>query len=295
MAQVRRPATAPAPESVMARASSENFPVASFFLAAAVRRHLLSIYGFARLVDELGDSVEGDRLAALDWLESELDVACRGGARHPIMRRLQSTIAECDLPAGPFRRLIEANRVDQSIHRYESWEQLQGYCDLSANPVGELVLGVFGLASPDRIRLSDRICTALQLIEHCQDVAEDLRAGRIYMPRRDMERSGCAKEDLAAPYANAAVRALIDLEMRRSVCLLDEGAPLLRTLSGRPRIAVAAFLAGGYAAVKAVQAAGCDVLQGAPKAGRGRLALALAQVLASQAGKRRRQMSGGGR
>lgn len=270
----------------MARASGENFPVASFFLPAASRRHLLAIYGFARLVDELGDSVEGDRLAALDWLEGELDAAIAGGASHPIMRRLQASIAECDLDARPFRRLIEANRVDQSVRRYETWEQLEGYCDLSANPVGELVLAVFGLASPDRIALSDRICTALQLIEHCQDVAEDLRAGRIYMPRQDMESCGCGEGDLAAAHASGAVRALIELELGRSVRLLKEGAPLLGTLSGRPRIAVAAFLAGGFAAVRAVRVAGCDVLAGAPKAGKGRLLLSLAAALAGGGARR---------
>lgn len=274
----------PAAEAVMARASGENFPVASFFLPAPSRRHLLSIYGFARLVDELGDSVEGDRLEALDWLQSELEAAFEGGAKHPIMRRLQSTIAECDLDAAPLERLIEANRVDQSVHRYETWEQLEGYCDLSANPVGELVLAVFGLASPARVALSDRICTALQLIEHCQDVAEDLRAGRIYLPRQDMERCGCTEEDLAAPEANAAVRSVIELEMGRSASLLAEGAPLLGTLTGRPRLAVAAFLAGGEAAIGAVRAAGCDVLKGAPTAGTGRRLLALAKVLARGAG-----------
>jgi len=279
-AQAPRPATAPAPQEVMARAGGENFPVASFFLPASARRHLLAIYGFARLVDELGDSMEGDRLAALSWLEDELDAAFSGRAMHPIMRRLQASIAECDLQAGPLKALIEANRVDQSVHRYETWEQLQGYCELSANPVGELVLAVFGLASPDRIALSDRICTALQLIEHCQDVAEDLSAGRIYMPRRDMELCGCTEQDLAAPHANAATKALIALEMRRADSLLREGAPLLGTLRGRPRIAVAAFLAGGCAAVQAIYSAGCDVLPGAPKAGTARRLLAIARVLA---------------
>ena len=121
-------------------------------------------------------------LAALDWLEGELERTYAGAARHPLLVRLQGTVRECALPREPFLRLIEANRVDQRVARYDTWEQLLGYCHLSADPVGELVLGVFGAATPERVALSDRICTALQLAEHWQDVAEDLRAGRIYLP-----------------------------------------------------------------------------------------------------------------
>jgi len=163
----------------MARAENENFPVASRLLARRTRSHLLAVYGFARLVDELGDSLAGDRLAALDWLERELDRAYRGEAEHPLLKRLQPTLRACSLPRGPFVRLIEANRVDQRVSRYETWEQLRRYCELSANPVGELVLGVFGQATPARVALSDSICTALQLAEHCQDVVEDRDRGRV--------------------------------------------------------------------------------------------------------------------
>lgn len=251
----------------MARAGGENFPVASMLLGARERRHLLALYGFARLVDQLGDEGEGDRLAALDWLEQELDAAYAGDASHRLMIALTPTLRECELPRQPFLRLIEANRVDQRVSRYQTWEQLQGYCALSANPVGELVLGVFGLASPARVALSDRICTALQLVEHCQDVAEDLRGGRIYMPLDDMRACGCKAQDLYAPHASAPVKALIALQIRRVHELLMEGAPLLDTISGRPRLAVAAFIAGGRAAALAVERADFDVLPGPPKAG----------------------------
>src|SRR5271166_6324656 len=152
--------------AVMARADSENFPVASRLLPRRVRSHLLAIYGFARLADELGDSAPGDRLAALDWLEQELDRAFQGSAEHPLLARLTPTLRECSLPREPFERLIEANRVDQRVERYLTWEQLRGYCALSADPVGELVLGVLGMATPECIALSDSICTALQLAEH---------------------------------------------------------------------------------------------------------------------------------
>lgn len=270
---------APTAEAVMARAGSENFPVASRLLGSSEREHLLAVYGFARLVDELGDTVEGDRSAALDWLAGELEAAFAGRARHPLMVRLQGTIAACRLEAAPFERLIEANRLDQRRSRYATWEELRGYCSLSADPVGELVLGVFGAATPERIALSDRICTALQLAEHCQDVAEDLRAGRIYLPAEDMARFGCTEQDLGAAGATPAVRELLAFEVDRARRLISEGLPLVGELRGRLRLAVAAFAAGGSAALDAIERAGYDVLAGPPSASTPRRLAALAATL----------------
>jgi squalene synthase HpnC len=274
------PFAAPSAEAVMARAAGENFPVASRLLPRAERADLLALYGFARLVDELGDNAPGDRLAALDWLAAELDHAFAGRAQHPLMVRLQATIAARGLPREPFERLIEANRLDQRQERYESWEQLREYCTLSADPVGELVLALFGLASPERVALSDRVCTALQLAEHCQDVAEDLRAGRIYLPGEDLRRFGVEESELSAPHASEAVRRVIAFEVERARGLLAEGTPLLASLRGRPRLAVAAFIAGGTAALDAIERAGFDVLAGAPQAGNGRRLQALVATLA---------------
>ncbi len=164
------PIDAPAAEAVMARAAGENFPVASRVLPRRARSHLLANYGFARLADELGDCEDippAERLGALDWLEAELDRAFRGAAGHPLLVRVGATVRECALSREPFVRLIEANRMDQRVSRYDTWQQLRGYCALSADPVGELVLGIFGLATPARIARSDSICTALQLAEHC--------------------------------------------------------------------------------------------------------------------------------
>ena len=205
MAPLAPPAGAPAPETVMARARGENFPVASRLLRRREREALLAIYGFARLVDELGDRYEGDRLQALDWVEAELDRAFAGSATHPLLIALAPTLRWHALPREPFVRLIEANRLDQRVSRYRSWEELRGYCRLSADPVGELVLG--GLrrrATPGRIGLSDSICTALQLTEHCQDVAEDLAEGRIYLPAEDLARFGVSEADLAQPRSGRA-------------------------------------------------------------------------------------------
>jgi squalene synthase HpnC len=286
------PHGAPTAEQVMARAETENFPVASRVLPRASRRHLLAVYGFARLVDELGDSAPGDRLDALDWLELDLDRAFAGRAEHPLMLRLQRTLQERELPRDPFARLIEANRVDQRVKRYDTWEQLRGYCALSANPVGEIVLGVFGKATAERIALSDSICTALQLAEHCQDVGEDFAAGRVYLPAEDLARYGCTPAQLSRARTAAAVdgsrelRAVVAFEVERARALLDEGAPLIDQLRGRERLAVAAFAAGGRAALDAIERNGFEVLSGPPRAGRARRALALATVLGER-GRRR--------
>jgi phytoene/squalene synthetase len=150
---------------------------------------------------------------------------------------------------------------------------------LSADPVGELVLEVLGMASPERVALSDMICTGLQLVEHCQDVGEDLGAGRVYLPLEDMQRFGCTVQDLSAPSAPPPLRAVVAYELERARDLFDRGAPLIDELHGRPRVAVAAFLAGGRAAAAAIERAGCDVLAGQPRASRGQLLLALLATL----------------
>jgi squalene synthase HpnC len=297
----------PNAQAVMGRAGGENFPVAARVLSRRDRRHLLAVYGFARLADELGDELTGDRLAALDWLQGEVDLAYAGRARHPLLARLQSTLAECALPREPLMRLIDANRLDQRVTRYETWEQLQAYCELSANPVGELVLCVFGLATPERVALSDRVCTALQLAEHLQDVGEDSRRGRVYLPEEDLARFGCSHEQLAQLVSRGGVdldlglsglladssaqsedfgrpadrlREAISFETARARELLAAGVPLVASIRGRPKLAVAAFVAGGRAALDAIERARFDVLGGVRRASRPRRVRALANVLA---------------
>jgi squalene synthase HpnC len=279
MPTVAAPTGAPTAAAVMARAETENFPVASRVLPRRSRSHLLAIYGFARLVDELGDSASGDRLDALDWLECELDRAYRGAAEHPLLERLEGTLRECSLPRAPFVRLIEANRMDQRVNRYETWEELRGYCALSADPVGELVLSVLGLATPARVALSDSICTALQLAEHCQDVAEDFQAGRVYLPAEDLARFRASTAELSGRHAEGPLRDVLAFEVARARQLLADGAPLIEELRGRTRLAVAMFVAGGRSALDAIERAGCDVLPGPPRANRWRRMLALVTTL----------------
>jgi 15-cis-phytoene synthase len=260
---------APGARQIRDRASGENFSVASFVLGRETRRHLLAIYGYARLVDELGDAAAGDRLAKLDAFEADLDRVFDGSTPETeVLRELQPTVRELGLPRDPFQRLIGANRRDQEHPVYATYDELLAYCELSANPVGELVLHVFGAATPENIALSDKVCTALQLAEHWQDAAEDRRAGRVYLPAEDLERFDVENSDLDAPAASRRLKQLMACEVARARALLDEGAPLVARLDGRARLAVAGYVGGGRAALDAIQAAGFDVLAVTPKATR---------------------------
>ncbi|HVM66126.1 MAG TPA: squalene synthase HpnC [Acidimicrobiales bacterium] len=250
----------PAPQELMELAGSENFPVASRLLPRRYRTHLLAIYGFARLVDTIGDEARGNRLAQLDWLEADLERAPAGGATHPLVRRLTPTIDELGLSLAPFRALIAANRVDQHRARYETFDDLLGYCALSAAPVGHLVLAVFGVATPERTRWSDDVCAALQVVEHLQDVGEDARRGRVYAPQADLRQFGVDEQELFAATASPAVRRLVAFECERARGLLRSGRPLVASLGGWARLAVTGYVAGGEASLDAIAAAHHDVL-----------------------------------
>jgi squalene synthase HpnC len=272
------------PEPIMARAATENFPVASRLLPARLRTHLLAIYGFARLVDELGDEAPGDRLAALDWLSDELDRAFTDTATHPLLQALAPTIMACGLSREPFARLIEANRVDQRIGSYDTWSALLAYCHLSADPVGELVLQVFGAATPERIALSNAVCTALQLTEHWQDIREDLARARVYVPLEDLARHGCSIEDLAAERVSERLRRVLALEAARTAALFREGDALAASLHGWQRLAVAGYAGGGRSALDALARADYEVLALTPRPTRRRTLGAIVRVLVRAAG-----------
>ncbi|MFE0258380.1 squalene synthase HpnC, partial [Streptomyces sp. NPDC059010] len=251
------------------KAAAENFPVAPFFLPRAWRADLMAVYGFARLVDDIGDgdlapggadarllgvsaADAEDRLVLLDAFEADLRRAFDGTPRHPLLARLQRTVRRRALTPEPFLGLIAANRQDQLVGRYETYDDLLAYCELSANPVGRLVLAVTGTATPERIRRSDAVCTGLQIVEHLQDVAEDLGRDRIYLPAVDMKRFHVEETDLAVKTAGASLRALVAYEAERAQNLLNEGTPLVGSVHGRLRLLLAGFVAGGRGAVPAI-------------------------------------------
>lgn len=247
-------------DALMAQARSENFPVASRLLPRPVRAHLLAVYGFARLVDDIGDEAGGDRLAQLDWVAAELRAAAAGRADHPLLRRVGESIRVLGLPLEPFDDLIEANRQDQVVDRYERFDDLKAYCMLSAAPVGRLVLAVWGCATPERIALSDDVCIGLQLAEHIQDVGEDARRGRTYLPMSHLREAGCDRADLLARSAGGPLRRVLAGEVVRARRFLSSGPALAATLPWRERLALAGFVGGGMAALDAVVRAGFDVL-----------------------------------
>jgi squalene synthase HpnC len=249
-----------AAERIAARAAGENFPVVSFLAPRSARPHLRAIYGFARLVDNLGDEAQGDRNALLDELERELD----GPPTTDIMQRVHATIEACGLPREPFARLIEANRIDQVKSRYETWDDVREYCTYSADPVGRLVLGVYGRADdPQLVRWSDSICTGLQLVNFVQDPPRDLALGRVYLPQESLRRFGVRDEDLAGPLTGQ-VAALLRFEGERARRLLEGGLPLAKALGRRPGMSVALYARGGLAALNALERAGWDVFSGRP-------------------------------
>jgi squalene synthase HpnC len=251
-------------ERIDARAGGENFPVVSLLAPRRARPHLRALYGFARLVDTIGDEASGDRPALLNELERELD----GPPRTAIMRRLHATIEACGLPRGPFARLIEANRIDQRTSRYETWEDVRGYCAYSAEPVGRLVLGIYGRADdPELVARSDDVCTGLQLVNFLQDLPRDLALGRVYLPQDDLRRFAVSDDDLAGPWSER-VAALLAFEVARARPLLERGFGLAEVLGGRAGRSVGLFARGGLAALDALARESYDVFTGRPSPSR---------------------------
>jgi squalene synthase HpnC len=256
---------------VARRARTENFPVSSLLFPRRLRPHLRAVYGFARLVDILGDEIQDDRLAALDELEQEVDACYSGEPSWPVMQVLAPTIHEFSLPREPFLRLIEANRMDQRIAEYGTWDDLKEYCRHSADPVGRLVLGLLRLdGEPELVAASDDVCTGLQLVNFLQDVPRDLELGRIYLPLEDRRRFGVTALDRPSP----ELLELLRYEAARARALLAAGRVLQERIGGRMGRAVGLFARGGLAALEALESAHWDVFTQRPRPSRTRLALA---------------------
>src|SRR5215469_11644402 len=255
------------------KAAAENFPVALRLLPRRHRGHLMAVYNYARTVDDLLrlQQVVGDQAQPASVASQPL---------HPAVRGLAAVVTECGVPIQPFRDLIAANRQDQVVTRYETFDELLGYCTLSANPVGQIVLQVFGSSTPERVQLSDAICSGLQVVEHLQDVGEDYRAGRIYLPVEDLRAHGCSEDDLGVQTAPSRLRRLIAAEADRAAALISAGAPLIGQLRGAARLAVAGYVAGGRAALAAIAAADYDVLTATPRPAKSRTVRELVKSLA---------------
>jgi len=261
---------------VAARAAGENFPVGSILFPRRLRPHVRALYCYARLVDELGDAYDGDRLAALDELEAEVDLLYTGRPTWPVLRNVQPTVREFGIPREPFIRLIEANRMDQRISEYETWADLKWYCVHSADPCGRLVLGVLRkLDDEEIVAASDDVCTGLQLVNFLQDVPRDLELGRIYLPAEDRRSFG----EPALDRPSAELTALLRFEAERAATLLSAAETLRTRMGGRLGRAVALFGRGGLAALDTLEAAGWDLFTQRPRPSRARLAREAALVL----------------
>ena len=257
---------APAEQTRLRRLEqAENFPVALRVLPSDLRADLRAVYDVVRTIDDLGDEIPerrpGDRTEALRAFAGDLAAVWSATPPgDPVLARLAPVVRRRGLDREPFERLVQANLRDQEVTRYPTFADLLDYCALSAAPIGALVLQVFGCGGDDRLALSDRVCAGLQVVEHLQDVAEDRRRGRVYLPQEDLAAAGVAESDLDAPVASPALRRLLLAETDRVSDLLAAGPPLIADLRGWARTAVAGYVAGGRAAVDAVRRADGDVL-----------------------------------
>jgi squalene synthase HpnC len=255
----------------MTRAHYENFPVASWLVPAPLRPHVCAVYAFARRADDFADEARfaGRRLARLAAWERQLEAAVAGEpVRNPVFVALADTIRAHDLPAAPFHDLLSAFRQDVTTARYPSHKALLDYCRRSADPVGRLVLMLFGHRDERLFVWSDAICTALQLTNFWQDVAVDAAKGRIYLPADDMARFGVTAEDIDSGVATEGFRELIAFQVARTRALFLKGAPLCDRLEGRLAMEIKAVWLGGMGLLDAIERAGCDVLRRRPVHGR---------------------------
>jgi squalene synthase HpnC len=250
----------------IARTHYENFTIGSLLMPRRLRADLAAVYAFARGADDLadeGDLIPATRLAALDAWERRL-VACAADEAppgDPVFLALGHTIVRHRLPLAPFRALLEAFRRDArgDSAAFATFDDLLGYCRLSANPVGRIVLGLFGVADDAAAERADDICTALQLTNFWQDVGGDLARGRVYLPAEDLDAFPGSRDALARRQANLAFRDLLAFEVRRTRALFERGLPLARMVGGRLGVEIRLFAAGGLAILDRLDAAAWDV------------------------------------
>ncbi len=254
----------------LARTHYENFTVASWLLPAKLRPHFCNVYAYCRWSDDLADETAGGEqsLELLDWWQAELEDCYRGVARHPVFVALAETIREFEIPIEPFRDLLVAFRQDQTCSRYETFEDLLGYCRNSANPVGRLVLYLGRAHDEERGKLSDAICTGLQLANFWQDVARDYQRGRIYLPQESCRAAGYTEAMFARGEFNPQFRQLMIGEVEWAAALFDTGAPLVVRMPRELRIDVQLFIDGGRAILDAIRKIDYNVWRQRPVVGK---------------------------
>jgi squalene synthase HpnC len=246
----------------IARGHYENFTIASWLMPAAMRPHMYAIYAYARAADDFAD--EEHDLAKLDQMERDLQAAYAGQPRGPLFIALADTARRYDIPPKPFLDLLRAFRTDIDFKGFETIDDLLGYARYSANPVGHLVLYLFGHRDAERQRLSDLICSGLQLANFWQDVAIDLEKGRVYIPRADLRRFGVEVEELRRGLVTPKFEALMRLEIARTREMLLNGAELHRLVAGGLKRDVLMFAGGGLAILRAIERVSYDVFKHRP-------------------------------
>ncbi|HVP51280.1 MAG TPA: squalene synthase HpnC [Terriglobales bacterium] len=250
----------------LARTHYENFSVATWFLPKRLRPHFYSVYAYCRISDDLGDEV-GDpqqALALLDEWERELEACYAGEPRHPVFIALRETVRACQIPQHEFADLLKAFRQDQTVHRYETFNDVLGYCRYSANPVGHLVLYVCGYRDAERQQLADYTCTALQLANFWQDVSVDWQKGRIYLPLEDMRRFGVSEREIAERRSMPEFLELMKFEVGRARDWFARGLPLVGRVDRELATDIELFSRGGQEILSAIERQGYDVLRRRP-------------------------------
>jgi phytoene synthase len=246
----------------------ENFPVASALLPRALRPAVGAIYGFARSADDFADEGElaaTERLARLEaYREALRAIAAGRPASDPLFDRLATAIRQHGLPLQPFHDLLDAFSQDVVKQRYDNFQEVLEYCRRSANPVGRLMLHLFGAATPQNLLWSDAICTALQLVNFWQDIAVDLRKDRIYLPQDDMARYGVTESALREARADAPFRALMAFEVSRARAMLESGTPLARAVAGRSGFELRVVVQGGLRVLEKIDRVRGDVFRHRP-------------------------------
>jgi squalene synthase HpnC len=256
----------------LARSHYENFSVASWFLPARLRQHFFNVYAYCRISDDLGDEVGNPAasLLLLDQWQRELDACYAGSPRHPVFVALAETVRKFEIPQHEFSDLLMAFRQDQTITRYETFDDLLGYCRNSANPVGHLVLYLGGYRDAERQKLSDYTCTALQLANFWQDVSVDYEKGRIYLPLESLRRFGVTEEDLTANRNTSSFREMMRFEVARAREWFERGLPLVSKVDKELAIDLELFTRGGQEILNAIEKQGYAVLGRRPSISKSR-------------------------